>query len=91
MSGAIPPLLYAFMAWCSVKAQGQLCLLSLPLPSLHLHHQQRYSQHYNKFCGDLRFLVYFRAWLLLIKERFLTFLSQYSLLSNEYRALFPHG
>jgi hypothetical protein len=27
MSGAIPPLLqYAFMAWCSVKAQGQLYL-----------------------------------------------------------------
>jgi hypothetical protein len=27
MSGAIPPLpLYAFMAWCSVKAQKQLCL-----------------------------------------------------------------
>jgi hypothetical protein len=25
MSGAIPPLSqYAFMAWCSVKAQGQL-------------------------------------------------------------------
>jgi hypothetical protein len=25
MSGAIPPLpQYAFMAWCSVKAQGQL-------------------------------------------------------------------
>jgi hypothetical protein len=34
MSGAIPPLPhYAFMAWCSVKAQGQfflyLCLRSL--------------------------------------------------------------
>jgi hypothetical protein len=29
MSGAIPPLPhYAFMAWCSVKAQGQLYLLS---------------------------------------------------------------
>jgi hypothetical protein len=28
MSGAIPPRLhYAFMAWCSVKAQGQLTLL----------------------------------------------------------------
>jgi hypothetical protein len=28
MSGAIPPLpQYAFMAWCSVKAQGQLYLL----------------------------------------------------------------
>jgi hypothetical protein len=28
MSGAIPPLLqYAFMAWCPVKAQGQLYLL----------------------------------------------------------------
>jgi hypothetical protein len=27
MSGAIPPLpQYAFMAWCSVKAQGQLYL-----------------------------------------------------------------
>jgi hypothetical protein len=27
MSGAIPPLLqYAFMAWCSVKAQGQIYL-----------------------------------------------------------------
>jgi hypothetical protein len=32
MRGAIPPLpQYAFMAWCSVKAQGQL---SLPLPYL---------------------------------------------------------
>jgi hypothetical protein len=33
MSGALPPLLhYAFMAWCSVKAQGQLYLyLSLVL------------------------------------------------------------
>jgi hypothetical protein len=30
MSGAIPPLpQYAFMAWCLVKAQGQLCLLPL--------------------------------------------------------------
>jgi hypothetical protein len=29
MSGAIPPLpQYAFMAWCSVKAQGQLYLYS---------------------------------------------------------------
>jgi hypothetical protein len=29
MSGAIPPLpQYAFMAWCSVKAQGQLYLSS---------------------------------------------------------------
>jgi len=27
MSGAVPPLpQYAFMAWCSVKAQGQLYL-----------------------------------------------------------------
>jgi hypothetical protein len=27
MSGAIPPLpQYAYMAWCCVKAQGQLCL-----------------------------------------------------------------
>jgi len=27
MSGAIPPLLqYAFMAWCSVKAQGEIYL-----------------------------------------------------------------
>jgi hypothetical protein len=31
MSGTIPPLTqYAFMAWCSVKAQGQLYLLPLP-------------------------------------------------------------
>jgi hypothetical protein len=31
MSGAIPPLpQYAFMAWCSVKAQGQLYLYLLP-------------------------------------------------------------
>jgi hypothetical protein len=30
MSGAIPPLpQYAFMAWCSVKAQGQLYLYLL--------------------------------------------------------------
>jgi hypothetical protein len=30
MSGAIPPLLqYAFIAWCSVKAQGQLLPLHL--------------------------------------------------------------
>jgi hypothetical protein len=32
MSGALPPLpQYAFMAWCSVKAQGQLYLYLLPL------------------------------------------------------------
>jgi hypothetical protein len=32
MSGAIPPLpQYAFMAWCLVKAQGQLYLLPFPL------------------------------------------------------------
>jgi hypothetical protein len=32
MSGAIPPLpQYALMAWCSVKAQGQLYLLPLPV------------------------------------------------------------
>jgi len=31
MSGAIPLLpQYAFMAWCSVKAEGQLYLLPLP-------------------------------------------------------------
>jgi hypothetical protein len=31
--GAIPPLpQYAFMAWCSVKAQGQLYLLPLSMP-----------------------------------------------------------
>jgi hypothetical protein len=31
MSGAIPTLhQYAFMAWCSVKVQGQLYLLPLP-------------------------------------------------------------
>jgi len=33
MRGAIPPLpQYAFMAWCSVKARGQLYLLPLPVP-----------------------------------------------------------
>jgi len=32
MRGAIPPLpRYAFMAWCSVKAQGQLYLLTFTL------------------------------------------------------------
>jgi hypothetical protein len=32
MHGAIPPLSqYAFMAWCSVKAQGQFYLYILPL------------------------------------------------------------
>jgi hypothetical protein len=31
MSGAMPPLpQYALMAWCLVKAQGQLYLLPLP-------------------------------------------------------------
>jgi len=30
MSGAIPPLpQYAFMVWCSVKAQGQLYIFTL--------------------------------------------------------------
>jgi hypothetical protein len=43
MSGAIPPLpQYAFMAWCLVKAQGQLYLylyLFLPLSApIELHH-----------------------------------------------------
>jgi hypothetical protein len=34
MHGAIPPFpQFAFMAWCLVKAQGQLYLLPLPLPS----------------------------------------------------------
>jgi len=35
MSGSMPPLLqYAFMAWCSVKAQGQLYLyLTGTIPS----------------------------------------------------------
>jgi hypothetical protein len=33
MHGAVPPLLqYVFMAWCSVKAQGQLCLIHYLLP-----------------------------------------------------------
>jgi len=37
MCGAIPPLpQYAFKAWCSVKAQGQLYLLPLPLPHGHI-------------------------------------------------------
>jgi hypothetical protein len=32
MSGDIPPLpQYAFMAWCSVKAQGQLYLFTITL------------------------------------------------------------
>jgi len=32
MREAIPPLLqYAFTAWCSIKAQGQLYLLPLPV------------------------------------------------------------
>jgi hypothetical protein len=35
MRGTILPLpQYAFMAWCSVKTQGQLYLLLLPLPEL---------------------------------------------------------
>jgi hypothetical protein len=35
MSGALPPLSqYAFMAWCSVKAQGQF--LSLPVLEVHI-------------------------------------------------------
>jgi len=35
MSGAVPPLpQYAFMAWCSVKAQGQLYLKCTQSPSL---------------------------------------------------------
>jgi hypothetical protein len=34
MSGAVPPFpQYAFMAWCSVKAQRQLYLYFLPLTS----------------------------------------------------------
>jgi hypothetical protein len=34
MSGAMPPFpQYAFMAWCSVKAQGQLYLYLLPVQS----------------------------------------------------------
>jgi hypothetical protein len=33
MSGAVPPLpQYSVMAWCSVKAQGQLYLLPLRFP-----------------------------------------------------------
>jgi hypothetical protein len=37
MSGAVLPLpQYTFMAWCLVKAQGQLYLLPLSLPSLKL-------------------------------------------------------
>jgi len=33
MSGTIPPLpQYAFMAWCLVKAQGQLYLLPCIIP-----------------------------------------------------------
>jgi hypothetical protein len=33
MCGAVSPLpQYAFMAWCSVKAQGQVYLLPLPVP-----------------------------------------------------------
>jgi hypothetical protein len=33
MSGAVPPLpQYTFMAWCSIKAQGQLYLFLMPLP-----------------------------------------------------------
>jgi hypothetical protein len=43
MSGAIPPLLqYAFTAWCSVKAQGQLYFYLL-------------ANHSNKFA--LRFML----------------------------------
>jgi hypothetical protein len=37
MSGAIPPLpQYAFMAWCLVKAQGQLYLLPFTLHIMQL-------------------------------------------------------
>jgi hypothetical protein len=36
MSGAIPPFpQYALMAWCSVKAQGQLHFYLLPLKNTH--------------------------------------------------------
>jgi hypothetical protein len=39
MNGAIPPLpQYAFMTWCSAKAQGQLYLYLLPL-----HEKIKYS------------------------------------------------
>jgi hypothetical protein len=38
MSGAIHPIpKYAFMAWCSVKVQGQIYFTSIPLPSTELH------------------------------------------------------
>jgi hypothetical protein len=35
MSGTIPPLpQYAFMAWCSVKAQGQFLIKKIPKPEI---------------------------------------------------------
>jgi hypothetical protein len=41
MSGAIPPFLqYAFMAWCSVKAQGQLYFL-LALIDVSIQHRRK--------------------------------------------------
>jgi hypothetical protein len=41
MSGAIPPLpQYAFMAWCLVKAQGQLYLLDRVFSQFHKYHMK---------------------------------------------------
>jgi hypothetical protein len=55
MSGATPPLpQYAFMAWCSVKAQGQLYLLSISNSSKVRIHLQGYitASHCNTVCPE---------------------------------------
>jgi hypothetical protein len=59
MRGAIPPLpQYAFMEWCSVKAQGQLylyllpsCVLTLKLNTL-LHNKLHKSQSKSLLCSQ---------------------------------------
>jgi hypothetical protein len=63
MRGAIPPLpQYAFMAWCSFEAQGQLYLLQYTT----LNQRYAYEQCYHPTEREIKkrtryFLTYFRT------------------------------
>jgi hypothetical protein len=59
MSGAItPPLQYAFMAWCSVKAQGQLYLYLLTVLTSKFNFYNAVSSALIVTCFDVRNAVY---------------------------------
>jgi hypothetical protein len=72
MSGTIPPLpQYVFMAWCLVKAQGQLCLHFISFTDLTLYRNVDHS-YLSLYLGNVHYIenVQSKFWFIIITLMF---------------------